>query len=114
MRDPKYLEIRDRATCIPVLAFRIGRVDGFLPRRAGYGDDLIMLMRIEGGEVAAYYDPFGWPHGFRTMKEAHLYIRDNYDQLKDHDVVDVEFILGETKEKKVSERFTAFTVAEGF
>ena len=38
------------------------------------------------------------------MVTAHEHIILNWDQLKDGDVIDVEFILGETKVKKDSER----------
>jgi hypothetical protein len=34
---------------------------------------------------------------------AHDYIRNNWPTLKDGDVIDVEFILGETNERKISE-----------
>jgi hypothetical protein len=39
------------------------------------------------------------------MVEAHRYIEENWNALSDGDVIDVEFILGETKEKKISERY---------
>jgi hypothetical protein len=38
------------------------------------------------------------------MPTAHLHIRDQWESIADGDVVDVEFILGETSVKKVSER----------
>ena len=37
---------------------------------------------------------------------AHHYIQEHFDELHDGDVVDVEFILGETKAPKVSESVT--------
>ena len=37
---------------------------------------------------------------------AHHYIIEHWDKLRDGDVVDVSFILGETQQPKVSERFT--------
>ena len=40
------------------------------------------------------------------MKVAHNYIATHWHDLVDGDVVDVEFILGETAEKKISERAT--------
>lgn len=39
-----------------------------------------------------------------AMGNAHNWIIDHWQELKDGDVVDVQFILGETKEPKVSER----------
>ena len=38
------------------------------------------------------------------MHEAHQYIRREFDNLKDGDVVDVEYILGEKPTAKTSER----------
>jgi hypothetical protein len=48
------------------------------------------------------YDPYTWDN--RTMKVAHLFISANYADLLDGQVVDVEFILGESKKPKLSER----------
>lgn len=48
-------------------------------------------------------DPFYWREIRKQV--AHSYIIDNWDTLRDGDVIDVEFILGEKREKKVSERF---------
>jgi len=38
------------------------------------------------------------------MLIAHQYIRVHFDELKDGDVVDVQFIMGKTTEPKISER----------
>ena len=38
------------------------------------------------------------------MIEAHRHIQYSWDELESGDVVDVEYILGESKFKKVSER----------
>jgi hypothetical protein len=46
------------------------------------------------------------------MATAHHYIYDHFDELDDGDVVDVEFILGETAIKKVSERLTVHVHSE--
>ncbi|KKL90716.1 hypothetical protein LCGC14_1901950, partial [marine sediment metagenome] len=40
----------------------------------------------------------------RTVAEAHRYVAAHWDELKSGDVIDVEFVLDETTEKKVSER----------
>jgi hypothetical protein len=42
--------------------------------------------------------------GARTKRVAHNYIAEHRDDLADGDVVDVEYILGETMTRKVSER----------
>jgi len=38
------------------------------------------------------------------MLNAHKYIKEHWDELRSGSVVDVEFILGESKEPKASER----------
>ena len=120
----KALEIRDHATFIPVLAVDMN--PGFVPvdsaigelfdtdegqryllRRAGYacdGQPMILLTRLKGSRPA-HYDPYEW--GDRTFATAHRYIIEHWGTLTDGDVVDVEFILDETKAPKVSERYTA-------
>ena len=48
------------------------------------------------------YDPYSW--GDRTYSVAHNYIQEHWDEIKAGDVIDVEYILGETPEPKLSER----------
>lgn len=102
----KALEIRDRATFIPALAVDMNpdnEAQKALLRRCGYSCDKtpnILLTRLSG-EGQATNDPFAW--GGRTWPVAHDYIILKWEQLKDGDVVDVEFILGETSEIKTSE-----------
>lgn len=105
----KLFEIRDRATFIPVFAFRAftlgcNEAEYYLWRRSGYADNsLIMVGRLDG--YGCQFDPFEWPHA-RTMTTAHQYIEQHFDQLASGEVIDVEFILGEKPEKKISERIT--------
>lgn len=106
----KVFEVRDRGTFIPVMATAMkasNEEQGYLLRRAGYSfeSDCVILCRLEAAGVDrnATYDPYAW--GNRTMIAAHAYIEDNFAQLSDGDVIDVEFIAGETKEKKRSERY---------
>lgn len=101
----KIIEIRDRATYIPVLAIKMiskNPVEKYHLGRAGYGEEypLVMLIKIDGAE--AQYDPFKW-NCKRTMFCSHQYIQKNYDKLKTGDVVDIEFILGEKPKPKKSE-----------
>lgn len=113
----KLFEIRDAATFIPVIATRLivnetgslGEQELWLLRRAGYdetqvtvsaAEPYIILCKLDG--VDARYDPFDW--NSRTMKTAHLDIRDNWDELTSGDVIDVEFIKGESLTPKKSER----------
>ena len=77
----------------------------YLMCRAGYGFDppwCIFLAPITGGREA-HFDCYDWA-GNRTLKNAHHFIEQNWDTLRSGDVIDVEFILGETKEPKPSER----------
>ena len=99
--ETKLFEIRDRGTFIPVLAVSISDEDGFLAKRAGFGSRCIQVVHFAHGKTS--YDPYGWDN--RTMKNAHAFIEKNWDDLKNEEVIDVEFILGETKEPKKSERF---------
>jgi len=110
--DTRVLEVRDSATFIPVLGINInptGDESGgqrWLMRRCGYpcdGQPNVILTRLDGSGKATN-DPYAW--GGRTYPIAHNYIIENWDSLKDGDVIDVEFILGEKPTKKVSERLT--------
>lgn len=106
----KLFEIRDRATFFSVFATLMEPTNGgnaYLLRRVGFGlgSNLVMVGRCDGGK--AHYDVYEQNNGARTMMEAHRYIQDHFDELKDGDVIDVEFILGESDTKKISERHTA-------
>jgi hypothetical protein len=107
----KAVEIRDKATFVPAMAIKmVPATEGqrYLLRRAGYdlhGPPSIMLVRMV--DCRAEYDPYSWPD-LRTMRHAHLWIAAHFDEMSDSgDVVDVEFILSETKEPKRSEQFEA-------
>ncbi len=107
----KFFEVRDRATFLPVVATLLessNAQDSYLLARAGYGRGhepggdggrYILLARLSGGEVK--FDPYDWKD--RTMSVVHNYIVNNWDIAVSGQVVDVEFILGETSEPKVSE-----------
>jgi hypothetical protein len=110
------LEIRDSATFIPVMATDTSPWTGshviveelrgrqYLLRRAGYASAGSTIILLNLDDCRASNDPYDWGNS-RTMTTAHEYIENNWDELKDGDVIDVEFILGETTVKKVSERF---------
>jgi hypothetical protein len=104
-RSPmKVLEVLDRHTFIPVLAVNINPANDaqlYLMRRCGYPCDWepnILLTRLSADGSPAWNDPYGW--GGRTFPVAHNWIIENWNTLSDGDVVDVEFILGETKAPK--------------
>lgn len=118
----KALEIRDRATFVPALAVEMtplnpydyyevipneeaAEAQRYLLRRCGYPLDppSILLTRLDGSGRATA-DPYDW--GDRTFQVAHDYITKHWASLSDGDVVDVEFILGESTTPKASERIT--------
>jgi hypothetical protein len=111
--ESKTFEIRDAGTFIPVLAIKLSpgcEPDRFLLGRAGYGirpekqAEYVMLCKIDGGEGFSTCDPYAWPGGARTFPVAHRYIIEHFDEMESGAVVDVEFVLGITKEPKTSER----------
>jgi hypothetical protein len=95
----KLIEIRDRATFIPALAVKFEAER--LAWRAGFGPGCTAVLLVYLAERRAEHDPYAW--GDRTLRTAHLYIEEHFDQLRDAEVVDVEYILGETAEPKRSE-----------
>ena len=100
----KLLEIRDEGTCIPAMATEAiasNPAQRAILNRAGYGEGrCIILQHLHKGK--ATYNAFDWGHD-RTYHHAHLYIIDNWNTLKDGDVIDVQHILGETSASKESE-----------
>ena len=111
--EVKALEVRDRGTLIPIVCVRpvaANEEQRYLLRRDGYRADdtehCIIVINAQCRGVS--YDPYNWADGSRTMQAAHQFIESNWSSLKDGDVIDVQFILGETDKPKISERLTAF------
>ncbi len=106
----KTFEIRDRLTFIPVIATLLEAigpaepVDNYLLGRAGYisGNRSVLVTKLVDSKSAS--DPHDWDNGARTMPIAHQYIQEKFLGLESGAVIDVEYILGERKEPKVSER----------
>jgi hypothetical protein len=102
----KMVEVRDRSTFIPCLATRLvpkNDAERFLLRRVGYGPepaDYVLLTQL--ASLRASYQAADWS-GSRTMEAAHRWIEAHFEEIEDGQVVDVEFILGETSEPKRSE-----------
>jgi hypothetical protein len=108
--EVKCLEIRDKATFCPVICIRPvpdNDAQRYLLRRDGYGvcsdpsDPCIILITNQCKGAAC--DPYYWRD--RTFRTAHSWIEEHWYELVDGDVIDVEYILFETTEKKRSERF---------
>ena len=112
MIETKIFEVRDRATCMPVIATRLVSVDmqtddPTLPsevkliERAGFSNDFpqVVVHFLEPDEGS--WDASKWSS--RTRHVSHKHIANNWNKLNTGDVIDVEFILGETKQPKISE-----------
>lgn len=109
--EVKCLEIRDKGTFIPVICIRPvakNEAQRYLLQRDGYqadaGEQCIIMINAQCR--GAEYDPYGWKGDMRTKGTAHNYIAQNWSTLSDGDVVDVQFILGETPVSKVSEAYS--------
>lgn len=108
MTSRKFLEIRDEGTCIGVMAFR-PNADNEAQRaflaHAGYGktssDHASYVIMLDLHSWEGGYDPY--KQRSLTRRDAHLFIRDHFDELTDGDVIDVEFIRGDKPTKKTSE-----------
>jgi len=96
---------------IPVICIRpvpTNDAQRYLLRRDGYrGDDTERcIIYIDAQCRGVAFDCYDWPANPRTHRIAHNYIAENWPTLRDGDVVDVEFILGERSAAKQSERIT--------
>ena len=108
----KILEIRDEGTHIAALAMRMQAESEiqayYVHGRCGYPKDGsgIVLMHLDSQKATV--DPYDWPsmgYGQRTLPNAHHYIIEHFDELKDGDVIDVRVILGEAEKPVTSDRF---------
>lgn len=99
----KIFEIRDAGTCISVIAIKTEgscKEEECHFNRNGWSEDTVIVTHISDG-VTSNYSPYDWCN--RTMRDAHLYIEQNFEKLENFEVIDIQFILGETDIKKVSE-----------
>lgn len=106
----KILEVRDSATFIPVVAMAMESSDpkeNYLLRRLGFGGKRLIQLTWVTANVSNY-DPFKWGTNPRTLFAAHKHIEENWDEIETGDVIDVEYILGETTEKKLSESYEIY------
>lgn len=105
--EVKCLELRDAATFIPVICIRPvpdNEAQRYLLCRDGYtgGASESCIIMIDAQCRGASHDPYSW--WGRTKRIAHLFIARHWHELLDGDVIDIEFILGYSQTKKVSER----------
>jgi hypothetical protein len=108
----KCLEIRDSMTFIAVICIRPvpeNEAQHYLLRRDGYRGDAKTercIIMIDAQCRGVSYDPYNWPANPRTHRVAHHWIEEHWHELRDGDVIDVEFILGERPTPKQSESLT--------
>ena len=101
----KALEIRDEGTTIPMWAIKPtadNEAQRAILRHAGYGErpgDYVILMGAHDCEAA--YNPMD--QRGRTRQVAHIWIKEHFDEIKDGEVVDVQYLLNEKPTKKASE-----------
>lgn len=111
--ETKLFEVRDRMTLVPVICIKLApdnEPDGYLLAMAGYGllpksqGKFILMGKLQTGVLQNRpQDHSGYP-AVRTLPMAHQHIEKHWDELTSGDVIDVEFILGETTEAKISRR----------
>ena len=113
--EVKLLEIRDEGTTMPVIAIKPDprtEPERWLWAKGGYGPDVmgqrdyVLLAPLHGGAGMLVCDPYEHPGApaTRTLHVAHKHIIECWTYLRSGDVVDVQYVLGETTEAKVSER----------
>lgn len=119
----KLFELRDSGTFIPIFAFQcrptywgagdmqLFNAERYLLSRAGFDhkglDDHVIIGRLEcesPGVSQCTYDVHAHSTVARTFLHAHRYIEQHWAELESGAVIDVEFILKETAEPKISER----------
>ena len=110
----KFVEVRDKGTFIPCMALRVQLAGSpsetptdYLMWRAGGGYSPVVYFGSLHGGRPFNHDCYAWRD--RTYSVAHQWIEKNWGSLVDGQVVDVEYILRETPEPKISERYTEDT-----
>lgn len=102
----KLFEVRDEGTCMVVAAMKTkgeSVAEGRLLKRAGWGENSVILCSIDGGSESTH-DPFKWrERGNSTLFTAHMHIQKNFDELENGSVIDVEYISGRATQPKESE-----------
>ena len=112
----KTFEVRDTGTFIPCFGVlcdprqddAASEADRYLLGRAGYGiTRCILFTRLDGHPSnIAPYDPLEWGRS-RTMRLAHEYVIEHWDELDSGAVLDVGSMLG-LNAPKPSERVDSY------
>lgn len=109
--ETKLFEVRDRGTFMPVICIKLqpgNEADRYLLAIAGYGltqkkqSEYILYGKVAGGNFMCSVTEHDY--GFRSGPISHQHIQKHWDELTSGDVIDVEFILGETEAPKISQR----------
>jgi hypothetical protein len=130
--ETKLIEVRDAATCIVMAAIKMepfkdnalnkypilwrdksGTVSTMHAREtwmlshAGYGfeNPLILFFRIDQPSKWKWSSMDWDPNLDRTFAVTHRYLEDHWDEVKHGDVIDAQFILGETAVQKRTDQF---------
>lgn len=101
----KLFELRDEGTQIHAMAIKVVAQEhltseDFILRYAGWGFSQVGIYLTTLHEPKTQYNSSKWNDGGRTMRATHDYIKKNWGRLKSGDVVDVEYISGDSREPK--------------
>lgn len=109
--ETKLFEVRDRGTFIPVICVKLepgNEPDRYLLAMTGFGlrpetqAKYVLYGVLNTGKFI--YTADGHDYSARTSPIAHNHIQKHWEELNSGDVIDVEFILGESKRPKESQR----------
>lgn len=106
----KMIEVRDAMTTLPVLFIRplpaANAQEKWMWKRAGFAETQDYTIPLEIGAIGSlkfkvpYSSGLYDPRTERTMYHATVYVEEHWAELKNGDLVGVEFMLGESKLKK--------------
>lgn len=102
--ETKILELRDRATFIPVVAIYLdyhnaSEEERYLLGSTGWGGGpWLMLAKLIDFNFTDYYTSQVW------MNRAHDHIKENWHSIPNYAVVDMEFVRGESVAPKQPQR----------
>lgn len=108
----KTFEIIDKAWSRPVIATKITpwcAADTRLLAQAGIGfniegrSNIILVTVILDGEGCSRIDAQGWPYSPRGLRIAHHYFDFHFDILESGELIDIEYLVGETKTKRIDD-----------